>query len=172
MKVTNQVIMRVLKKPLQYEKHRLLDCKILIYESTSRYGILSIKKQETIQKKLSLEIWRINWLEQLQSAHIFKGYSPLLIRGYVVRLRPQIVVRQDYILNKGDSANAIFFIGRGDIEILSDYEGKNLGHLGPGDYFDVAVLCCRRTTAVAEDLRGLLHVCQPDVEKITKMFWN
>lgn len=131
---------------------------------------------------LHLECAEYLHLKMLENNPLFKACSRSFLRGMTLRLKPQLVVPGEYVVNKGDAATAIFFIARGELEVLTDYDGNQVGMLEAGDYFgDIGVLTRSKRTAsiraltfcdlhylVADDLRELLLVYEEDAEVVSK----
>ena len=79
---------------------------------------------------------------------LFKGCSEAFLREVVLRLEPQVCIPGEYIVNKNDVARAMFFITRGEVEVLTNYEGKHLAFLQAPQYFgETAILESRKRTA-------------------------
>ncbi len=118
----------------------------------------------------------------VQKNPLFRGCSQSFLRGVLVRLKPQIVVPFEYVVNKGDVSTAMFFIARGELEVLTDKDGETLSILREGDYFgDIGVLTRRKRTAsiraisfcdlhflIADELRELLLMYEKDSEILSK----
>ena len=94
-------------------------------------------------------------METLSENPLFKGCSASFLREIAVQLKPEIASPGEYIINKGDSAKAMYFIDRGDVDVLRDSESEDvIGTQTSGDFFgDVAILaCCKRTASVRKNL--------------------
>ena len=77
----------------------------------------------------------------VEKVHLFRGCSEAFIRELVTKLKPQISIPHEYVLNRGDQAKFMYFIARGSVEVLTDLDGDKLGELHEGDYFgEMAVL--------------------------------
>ena len=122
-------------------------------------------------------------METLSNNPLFKNCSSSFLREVAVRLKPEIATPGEYIINKGDSAKAMYFIDRGDVDIMRDSESEVvLGTQTSGEFFgDVAILaCCKRTASVrartfcdlhvllADDLHGLLELYESDARVVAK----
>ena len=77
----------------------------------------------------------------VEKVHLFHGCSIAFVRELVTKLKPQICIPHEYVINRGDPAKFMFFIARGSVEVLTDLDGEKLGELHEGDYFgEMAVL--------------------------------
>ncbi|GBG34246.1 Potassium voltage-gated channel protein eag [Hondaea fermentalgiana] len=131
---------------------------------------------------LHLECAEFLHLKTLEANPLFKTCSRSFLRGMALRLKPQLVVPGEYVVNKGDAATAIFFVARGELEVLTDFQGHQLGCLEAGDYFgDIGVLTRTKRTAsiralsfcdlhylAADDLRELLLVYEKDADMVSR----
>ena len=66
---------------------------------------------------------------------LFAGCSDAFLREVVLNLEPQVCIPGEYIVNKNDVARAMFFITRGEVEVLDGFDGKHLAFLSAPQYF-------------------------------------
>ena len=112
----------------------------------------------------------------VEKVHLFHGCSIAFVRELVTKLKPQICIPHEYVINRGDPAKFMFFIARGSVDVLTDLGGEKLGELHEGDYFgEMAVLqstlrtCSVRTRMFcdlyhveADCIQELLHAFPKD----------
>ena len=86
--------------------------------------------------------------ELLDRVPLFKYCSPALRNVLLMSLKPQTYAPKSYITREGEAGKEIYFISRGEVEIISN-EGKKLhGTLEDGDYFgDLSLILGERRTA-------------------------
>ena len=118
----------------------------------------------------------------VEKVHLFQGCSEAFIRELVTKLKPQICIPHEYVINRGDQAKMMYFIARGTVEVLTDVGGDKLGELHEGDYFgEMAVLqqtlrtCSVRTKAFCDlyyvecdELHELLNAFDKDKKLILR----
>ena len=63
-----------------------------------------------------------------------QGGGPVFLHNLAMMLKPVVYSPGDYILRKGEVGKEMYFICRGQVEVL-DGNGKGLATLGEGDYF-------------------------------------
>lgn len=88
--------------------------------------------------------------ELLAKVPLFHHCSPTLRNVLLLSLHAQTYAPGGYIVREGEIGREIFFISRGQVEILSDAGEKDHGTLEDGDYFGVLSLLLgeRRTASV------------------------
>jgi voltage-gated potassium channel len=86
--------------------------------------------------------------ELLDRVPLFKYCSPALRNVLLMSLKPQTYAPKSYITREGEAGKEIYFISRGEVEIISN-EGRKLhGTLEDGDYFgDLSLILGERRTA-------------------------
>jgi glucose-6-phosphate 1-dehydrogenase len=85
--------------------------------------------------------------EVLERCELFKGGAPQFLNALIMALRPVVASAGEMILNKGDLAAEMYFIVRGEVEVL-DGHGKVIATLKEGGFFgEVGVLMSQPRTA-------------------------
>jgi glucose-6-phosphate 1-dehydrogenase len=79
------------------------------------------------------------WVEvinrgMLEQVPIFHGGNPVFLQHLALTLKPVAFAPGDLVIKKGDVGNEMYFVCRGEVEIL-DGGGAKLNTLGPGDFF-------------------------------------
>lgn len=79
------------------------------------------------------------WLEVinrdvLQSVPLFQDCEPVFLRNLAMMLRPVVHAPGDTVIRKGDMGSEMYFICRGEVEVLDD-AGNVMNKMGEGDYF-------------------------------------
>jgi CRP-like cAMP-binding protein len=72
--------------------------------------------------------------EALEEVLLFRGGEPMLLRNLAMMLRPVVCSRGEYIIRKGDHGSEMYFICRGQAEVLDD-AGQRIKTLEAGDHF-------------------------------------
>ena len=72
--------------------------------------------------------------EILEKVPLFQGGGPIFLQNLAMMLKPIVYGAGDYIIKKGEIGNEMFFICRGQVEVL-DGAGKVLSTLYDGDFF-------------------------------------
>ena len=84
----------------------------------------------------------------IETVPLFAGASPEFIRDISLYLRPAVFIPGDYIVRKGDVGRDMYFISRGQVEIVSE-DGKTVFEtLKEGNFFgELALLYSRPRNA-------------------------
>ncbi len=70
----------------------------------------------------------------LEKVPLFAGSDPAFQNSLLMTLEPDVYELGDYIFREGDSAEEMFFIARGEVEVIGP-DGKVVKTLGGGDFF-------------------------------------
>ena len=111
--------------------------------------------------------------ETVGGVKLFAGCSDAFLREVVLNLEPQVCIPGEYIVNKNDVARAMFFITRGEVEVLDGFDGKHLAFLNAPQYFgETAILEARRRTASIQALTyaDLYFLMAANMQVILKSF--
>jgi glucose-6-phosphate 1-dehydrogenase len=85
--------------------------------------------------------------EVLEQSPMFKGAELLLLNAVILALQPVTFEQEELIVNQGDVANEMYFICRGEVEII-DHHGHVIEQLGDGDFFgEIGILMATTRTA-------------------------
>jgi len=104
----------------------------------------------------------------LEESPMFKGADPLLLNAVILALRPGAAAEGEMIIQHGDIANEMYFICRGEVEVL-DASGKAVHTLKDGDFFgEIGVLMATTRTASirAKTLCDLFVLTKADFSRI------
>ncbi len=104
----------------------------------------------------------------LEESPMFKGADPLLLNAVILALKPATAEHDEIIIREGDIANEMFFICRGEVEVL-DAAGSVIKTLSDGDFFgEIGVLMTSvRTASVrAKTLCDLFVLTKADFSRI------
>jgi glucose-6-phosphate 1-dehydrogenase len=83
----------------------------------------------------------------LAKVPLFKDTDPILLGNLAMMLKPVVYSKGDTIINKGDVGDEMYFICRGQVEVL-DGGGKVLNTLNEGSYFgELSLLFAKPRTA-------------------------
>lgn len=95
-------------------------------------------------EKLSLYLLQ----QTLEKVPIFDGASPDLIRQIVVALKPEVYTPGDYVFRRGDLGQTMYFIARGQVQVVSDDGATVYATLKEGNFFgEIALLMSMPRTA-------------------------
>ncbi|MEW5855149.1 MAG: glucose-6-phosphate dehydrogenase [Myxococcota bacterium] len=72
--------------------------------------------------------------ELLQRVPLFENADPLFLNSVVMALTPRVCVPDEVVVRKGDVANEMYVINRGEVEVL-DGKGEVLATLREGSFF-------------------------------------
>ncbi|HMW60933.1 MAG TPA: ion transporter [Leptospiraceae bacterium] len=86
--------------------------------------------------------------QMIEKVPIFKGANEDLIRQIVIALKPEVYTPGDYIFRKGDMGGTMYFIGKGEVQVVGD-DGKTVfATLSEGNFFgEIALLMSMPRTA-------------------------
>jgi hypothetical protein len=105
----------------------------------------------------------------LETVPLFRRSQGSLRHALVLALRPQILPPGVELVREGEAPEAIHFVSRGALEILSEGGSRSHGTFGPGDHFGLLSLTLgeRRTAAVvAKTYCDVLVLAKADFERI------
>jgi glucose-6-phosphate 1-dehydrogenase len=104
----------------------------------------------------------------LEQSPMFKGAEALLLNAVILALRPVTVDHGEMIVCKGDVANEMYFICRGEVEVI-DATGKTMELLREGDFFgEIGILMTstRIASVRATTLCDLFMLTRADFSRI------
>ena len=104
----------------------------------------------------------------LEESPLFKGADPLLLNAVILALRPLSVAPCETIIRQGEIANEMYFICRGEVEVLQSF-GQVVSQLKDGDFFGEVglLLAAARTADVrAKTLCDLFVLSKKDFSRI------
>lgn len=86
--------------------------------------------------------------QMIEKVPIFQGASPDLIRQIVVSLKPEVYTPGDYVFRRGDLGHTMYFIARGQVQVVSDDGATVYATLKEGNFFgEIALLMSMPRTA-------------------------
>jgi glucose-6-phosphate 1-dehydrogenase len=92
------------------------------------------------------------WLEVvnrgvIETVPLFRACDAIFQRHIGMVLRPEVVEPGDFVIRKGDVGHAMYFLVRGEVDVLDD-SGRVINTLGPGNFFgETALLLAEPRTA-------------------------
>jgi len=131
-----------------------------IWESNRGYDDKAILEEIPIHLRRDIALFISS--EMIEKVPLLKGAAPDLIRDLVLKLESMICVPQEQVFHDGEIGDTMYFIHRGEVEVLSK-EGERLAILGPGSFFgELALLTSKPRSATVRaisycDLFALKH---------------
>ncbi len=156
--------------PLSLQK-KIRDYYVYIWKKRLGYdesAFLS-KLPAGLQNEVSLFLKR----EILEKIPLFKGIDDRFLREMSLHLKPLIFTPSEYVFKEGDKGNEMYFIIRGNLEVISRDENKVKNRLRDGDFFGEIALFknINRTASVRAITYSDLYTLDKDVfDYCLKMF--
>ena len=123
-------------------KHRIIDYFGYMWQQRAAFNESSILDllPGGIKTEVSLHLKR----DVIQRVPFFREASETFIREIANEMRPLVVTPGEYVFHSGDPAVNMYFISRGNLEVL-DSTSQVIGSLSDGDFFgEMALLEKRR----------------------------
>ncbi len=141
-----------------------------MWESHRGYDDKSILEEIPIHLRRDIALFLS--AEMIEKVPLLKGANTDLIRDLVLKLQSVICVPSEQVFHSGEPGDAMYFIHRGEIEILSK-DGDKLAVLGQGGFFgELALLTSkpRSATARASGYCDLFALNREDFESALKRY--
>jgi hypothetical protein len=109
----------------------------------------------------------------LDGVPLFRHSGSALRNELLMALEPQIVGPQNAIVLEGETADGMYFVSRGTIDVVSNHGDTVHGQLERGDYFgDLSLLLNERRTAsaVAKTYCDVFFLGKNDFERIKQQY--
>ena len=104
---------------------------------------------------------------------IFDGASEAMIADFVIKLKPVIFTPNDYIIKKGERGDCLYFISKGQVEVINDDTGDTIATLGVGAYFgEIALIdsAPRNATIRAREYCDLYSLDKVSFDEVIKEY--
>ena len=104
----------------------------------------------------------------LEESAMFKDADPLLLNAVIRALHPVTTERDETVISQGDIANEMYFICRGNLEVIDD-SNKVVHTLSDGDFFgEIGILMStpRTATVKAKTRCDLFMLSKTDFSRI------
>ncbi len=119
-----------------------------IWESRNGYDDSTVLS--SLPTKLRAEVALHLNAEIIEKVPLLKGADQDCLQDIVLQLKPLVVVPGEKIFHAGEPGDAMYFIHRGPVDIVSQ-EGRTLATLQPGSFFgEMALLTTNPRTATAK----------------------
>lgn len=108
--------------------------------------------------------------EVLEKVPLFQGADALFLNSLIMALRPEVAAPGEMIIKKGDPANEMYLLIRGEVEVL-DGAGKVLATLRDGNFFGEIglIMSTPRTASIrAKSLTDLFVLDKSDFSRILR----
>lgn len=137
--------MRYKKIPNEMQK-AILDYYDYIWKNRKGYDESQILKElpPSLRMKVSIHLNS----DLVRKVPILKNASDDLISKIIVNLVPVVYMKGDFIFRKGDTAHHLYFISKGQVEIIAEDGITSIGILSEGSFFgEIALLLDTPRTA-------------------------
>eukprot|EP00755_Sulcionema_specki_P033986 Sspe_Gene.101988::Locus_76680_Transcript_1_1_Confidence_1.000_Length_2044::g.101988::m.101988 len=155
----------------------------------SRQGIDSEATMNDLPNYLKIEVALHICKDMISTVPLFRGADEQFIREVVSRLRPLVCLPNTQIVTKGEMGKEMYFIARGKVAVIIEYEGRNgqteekvICELHAGQSFgEIALLCKSKRNAtiraceycdlfilMADDFRALIMDNQGTFDLVRK----
>ena len=141
-----------------------------MWESHRGYDDKSILDEIPIHLRRDIAVFLS--AEMIEKVPLLKGANIDLIRDLVLKLQSVICVPSEQVFHAGEPGDAMYFIHRGEIEILS-HTGERLAVLTQGAFFgELALLTAKSRSATARSVGycDLFALNREDFESALKRF--
>jgi len=100
-----------------------------------RLGYDEVDFLSELPKNLRAEVSLHMKRHLLEKGELFRGADPEFVREIVVHLRPLVLTPGDVVFHEGEDGKEMFFMARGEVEVLSARDGGRINTQGDGSYF-------------------------------------
>ncbi|OFW22818.1 MAG: hypothetical protein A3H27_02700 [Acidobacteria bacterium RIFCSPLOWO2_02_FULL_59_13] len=146
---------------------RVLDYYEYLWEK--RLGYDELLAISTLPPSLKTEVSLFLNRDIIQKVPLFRTASEEFIRAIALEMQPVIFLPGDYIIRAGDSGEEMYFISKGEVEVVSADEKVVYATLAPGQFFGemALILDQPRTASVrAVDYCDLYLLRKSSLERI------
>ena len=117
-----------------------------LWDSRRGYDESSVLKDLPMPLKTDISLFLNK--EIIEKVPIFKGASMAFIKEIILNLEPVVFTPGDYIVRKGDIGTDMFFISKGNVDVVSEDESIVYATLSEGHFFgEIALLLSSPRTA-------------------------
>lgn len=123
-------------------KHRIIDYFGYMWQQRAAFSDSNILQMLPggIRMEISLHLKR----DVINRVPFFREADETFLREIANEMKPIVVTPGEYVFHAGDPASSMYFISRGDLEVIDD-KGNLIGALSDGDFFgEMALLENRR----------------------------
>mgnify|MGYP006268272523 CR=1 FL=1 len=97
---------------------------------------------------LRVQVAQVLHQDIITKVPMFQGASPAFLRDVILSLQPGVFTPGDYVVQKGDIGEEMFFISRGAVDVVSEDESIVYATLREGAFFgEIALLLSMPRTA-------------------------
>ncbi len=148
--------------PLGLQK-RIRDYYVYIWKKRLGYdeSVFISKLPAGLQNEVSLFLKR----EILDKIPLFRGIDDRFLKEMSLHLRPLVFTPGEYVFKEGDKGNEMFFVIRGELEVISGKEAVVKNKLIDGDFFGEIALFknVNRTATIRAITYSDLYILDKDV---------
>eukprot|EP00762_Andalucia_godoyi_P006366 ANDGO_05842.mRNA.1 Cyclic nucleotide-gated cation channel subunit A len=107
----------------------------------SRRGLDESQVLDDLPGYLRMEIALFLNKDIIEKVPLFKGQNAHFISAVVTKMKPRVVLPGYYVIRKGEIGREMFFIARGEVEVVSEDGQQVFARLSEGSFFgEVALL--------------------------------
>jgi hypothetical protein len=118
------------------------------YLWASRKGLDESEVMNDLPEYLRVDIALTLNKDIIEKVPLFQNQSEHFIAAVVSRMRPRVVLPGYMIIRKGEIGKEMFFLARGDVQVVSEDGGQIYARLAEGSFFgEVALLISNKRTA-------------------------
>jgi voltage-gated potassium channel len=71
----------------------------------------------------------------LERVELFRGADPEFVKAVALRLTPMVLTPGDWVFHEGDEGRGMYFISRGELEVVASPGSRRIATLKEGDFF-------------------------------------
>jgi voltage-gated potassium channel len=140
---------RYWKLPRDVER-RIYDYHFYVWKKRLGYDEAHFLK--TLPSALKAEVALYLKSEVLDKVELFQDADPEFLRDVALRLRPEVLVPGERVVEEGEEGDEMYFVVRGELEVVSR-SGTILARLSGGDFFgEIALFTDAPRTATVRAL--------------------
>ena len=105
------------------------------YLYRKRWGLNETDFVDSLPPGLRTDVSLFFKREAVEKIPLFQNASDEFLRAVALELKPQVFTPGDYVFRKGDEGDEMFFVVKGELNVLIEDEGEPIATLKDGDFF-------------------------------------
>ena len=114
-------------------QRRVYDYYAYIWRERPGYDELEFLR--SLPPGLRAEVSRHMKGDVLEQVPLFRDADPHLVGQVALRLEPEVLTPGDFVFCEGDLGQCMYFVARGELEVLKTDQPQPIARLGDGDFF-------------------------------------